>query len=125
MCSFVSFLYKLIFFKVYHFEYTWSNRDHLEPTTLLFDTDTDDMMEWIQIECGVYHTVGLTKNGQVFTWGKNDRGDQLGHGDYEDRSVPTKIESLDGTVITKISCCAYHTAVLTDKGEILTWYVRS
>jgi alpha-tubulin suppressor-like RCC1 family protein len=82
------------------------------------------MLEWIQIECGVVCTVGLTKKGQVFTWGDNDYG-QLGHGDREGRRVPTKVESLDGLVITKISCGVGYTAALTENGEMLTWYVRS
>ena len=79
---------------------------------------TDEKLEWIQIECGQRHTVGLTRQGEVFSWGDNIFG-PLGHGDEEDRSVPTKVESLDGLVITKISCGAHHTAALTDKGEIL------
>jgi alpha-tubulin suppressor-like RCC1 family protein len=90
----------------------------------LLDTNTDDKPEWFQIECGGWHTVGLTKNGEVFTWGSNYFG-QLGHGDWESRLVPAKVESLDGLAITKISCGKNYTAALTDKGEIFTWYVRS
>jgi alpha-tubulin suppressor-like RCC1 family protein len=71
------------------------------------------------------HTVGLTKKGEVFTWGNNDSG-QLGHGDYyESMTIPTKVPSLDGLFIIQISCGDKHTAALTDKGEILTWYVQS
>jgi alpha-tubulin suppressor-like RCC1 family protein len=88
----------------------------------LLDTNTDDKVEWTQIECGGWHTVGLTKKGEVFSWGCNDYG-QLGHGDEEHRRVPTKVASLDGTVIIKISCGKSHTAALTKKGEVLTWYV--
>ena len=115
-------------------------RDRYEPT--LLDTNTSDKLEWIQIECGGWHTVGLTKNGQVFSWGLHDYG-QLGHGkefdfmccsimccpirfkSLQSRIVPTKVAALDGIVIIKISCGAWHTAAVTDKGEILTWYVRS
>jgi alpha-tubulin suppressor-like RCC1 family protein len=88
----------------------------------LLDTNTGDKIEWVQVDSGVYHTVGLTKSGEVFSWGSNSCG-QLGHGDEKNRTVPTKVESLDGLLITKISCGEWHTAALTDKGEILTWYV--
>jgi alpha-tubulin suppressor-like RCC1 family protein len=88
----------------------------------LLDPNTDDKLEWIQIECGAYYTVGLTKNGEVFTWGTNGEG-ELGHGDEKDRRVPTKVAGLDGLVIIKISCAYNHTAAVTDKGELYTWYV--
>ena len=69
------------------------------------------------------HTAGLTKNGEVFTWGANSNG-QLGHGDRRNRTVPTKVASLAGLVITQISCGGFYTAALTDKGELLTWCVQ-
>mmetsp|Transcript_2401 Transcript_2401/g.3766 ORF Transcript_2401/g.3766 Transcript_2401/m.3766 type:complete len:113 (+) Transcript_2401:272-610(+) len=87
-----------------------------EPT-LLVQPKRGPKIEWIQIECGGYHTIGITKNGDVFSWG--DHVFLFG----SKRSVPTKVEGLDGRVITKISCGKCHTAVLTDKGELLTWYV--
>ena len=85
--------------------------------------DTSDS-KWIQIECGLEHTVGLTKYGEVFTWGSNDNG-QLGHGDMLSREIPTKVAGLGGLVIAEIACGGYYTAALTDKGEIFIWYVQS
>jgi alpha-tubulin suppressor-like RCC1 family protein len=41
----------------------------------------------------------------------------VGHGDMEDKRVPTKVEGLDGIQIIKISCGYFHTAALSDKGE--------
>ena len=82
---------------------------------------TYDKLECIQISCGDDHTVGLTKNDNVFTWGCNPFG--LGHGDNEDRRVPTKVASLDGLVTTKISSSDHHhMAALTGKKETLTWH---
>ena len=98
-----------------------ANRDRLEPT-LLDTSHGDKSPEWTQIECGTFHTAGLTKNGEVFTWGLNENG-QLGHGDNYSRRVPTKVAGLDGLFITQISCGNYHTAALTVKGELLTWCV--
>lgn len=57
-------------------------------------------------------TVALAKNGKVFSWGVNSCG-QLGHahgGYFDSRRVPTKVESLDGLDIVKISCGGEHTA---------------
>jgi alpha-tubulin suppressor-like RCC1 family protein len=76
-----------------------------EPT-LLVHPKRGPKIEWIQIECGGYNTIGITKNGDVFSWG------EYGF-----------VGGLDGRAITKISCGVSHTAVLTDKGELLTWYV--
>jgi RCC1 and BTB domain-containing protein len=90
----------------------------------LLDTITDDKLEWIHIVCGGWHTAGLTKKGEVFTWGYNGWG-QLGHGDNDERTIPTKVAALAGLVVIKISCGYHHTAALTDKGEIFTWYVQS
>ena len=98
-------------------------RNRYEPT-LLLDKNISEKLEWIQIECGTWYTVGLTKNGEVFSWGDNRYG-QLGHGDEKERRVPTKVAGLDGIVIIKVSCGGHHTAALTDKGEVLTWYVQS
>ena len=78
--------------------------------------------EWTQIVVGFYHTAALTKEGKLFTWGRNSYG-QLGHGDKEHRQIPTKVESLDGLVIVKIACGQYHTIAITDDGDAYTWYV--
>ena len=90
----------------------------------MLDTITDGKLQWIQIDCGGWHTAALTKDGEVFTWGDNELG-QLGHGDTDERTIPTKVASLDGIFIIQISCGEWYTAALTDKGEILTWYVQS
>jgi alpha-tubulin suppressor-like RCC1 family protein len=87
----------------------------------LLDTNTNDKKEWIEIECDGWHTVGITKNGEVFIWGRTNNGSgQLGHGDRKRRSVPTKVAALDEIVIIKISYGGNHTAALTDNGVILT-----
>ena len=80
--------------------------------------------EWTQIVGGHCHTVALTKEGEVFTWGTSNHYGQLGHGDYDGhRLIPTKVESLDGLVIVKIACGGDHTIAITDDGDTYTWYV--
>ena len=77
---------------------------------------------WTQVECGGEHTVALSSNGEVFTWGRNSFG-ELGHGDTKERHVPTKVESLSGKRIVKVACGTNHTVAVTATGELLTWYV--
>ena len=96
-------------------------RSRIEPTPL--DTDPFGDLDWTQISCGRYHTAALTKKGEVFTWGLNSYG-QLGYGDMTTlRKIPMKVKSLNGLIIIQISCGAWHTAALTNKGEMFTWYV--
>jgi alpha-tubulin suppressor-like RCC1 family protein len=77
----------------------------------------------------MYHTVALTKEGKVYTWGDNSNG-QLGHGVCDSmyistsKDMPTQVLSLDGLIVIKIACGTDHTVVVTDKGEVFTWYVR-
>lgn len=47
----------------------------------------------VQIACGSGHTVVLTDEGQVFTWGRGDDG-RLGHGDNGWKYVPRVVEAL-------------------------------
>ena len=90
----------------------------------LLPRGADDNAEWTQLYSGRHHRAALTKKGELYTWGLNYSG-QLGHGDKMSRDIPTKVVlGLDGFVIIKIFCGAKHMAALTDKGELLTWYVH-
>ena len=73
-----------------------------------------------QISCGSGHTVVLDQKGQVFTWGRGDDG-RLGHGDNGWKYVPRAVEALAGKRITQVTCGSYHTAAVSDSGELFTW----
>eukprot|EP00873_Tetraselmis_striata_P013825 jgi/Tetstr1/434089/TSEL_023233.t1 len=45
------------------------------------------------VSCGAAHTVALGSNGMVYTWGWGKCG-QLGHGNREDRLLPSLIDSI-------------------------------
>jgi len=49
----------------------------------------------VQIACGYDHMLALQRDGSVWAWGLNKRG-QLGVGDVEPRARPTRIASLSG-----------------------------
>jgi len=73
-----------------------------------------------QIACGSGHTVVLTGEGEVYTWGRGDDG-RLGHGDNGWKYVPRLTHSLAGQVITHVTCGSYHTAAVSSKGNLFTW----
>ena len=73
-----------------------------------------------QLACGSGHTCILTQDGEVYTWGRGDDG-RLGHGDSGWKFVPRLVNSLVGQIVTQITCGSYHTAAVTNNGELYTW----
>ncbi|KAK4795033.1 hypothetical protein SAY86_013027 [Trapa natans] len=61
------------------------------------------------ISCGAFHVAVLTSRSEVYTWGKGANG-RLGHGDVEDKNVPTLVEALKDRNVKNISCGATFTA---------------
>lgn len=73
-----------------------------------------------QIACGSGHTVVLTTDGEVYTWGRGDDG-RLGHGDNGWKYVPRITQSLAGHIIVQVTCGSYHTAAISSNGDLFTW----
>mmetsp|Transcript_20483 Transcript_20483/g.50234 ORF Transcript_20483/g.50234 Transcript_20483/m.50234 type:complete len:594 (-) Transcript_20483:76-1857(-) len=73
-----------------------------------------------QIACGSGHTVVLSTEGEVFTWGRGDDG-RLGHGDNGWKYVPRITQSLAGQVVVQVTCGSYHTAAVSGNGDLFTW----
>ncbi|KAJ7283111.1 hypothetical protein O6H91_Y347000 [Diphasiastrum complanatum] len=63
------------------------------------------------IACGAHHVAVLTSKTEVYTWGKGLNG-RLGHGDAEDRTVPTLVEALKDKQVKSIACGSTFTAVI-------------
>ncbi|CAN8240245.1 unnamed protein product [Cochlearia groenlandica] len=64
-----------------------------------------------EISCGAYHVAALTSRNEVYTWGKGANG-RLGHGDLEDRKVPTLVEALKDRHVKYIACGSNYTAAI-------------
>ncbi|XP_023201017.1 probable E3 ubiquitin-protein ligase HERC4 [Xiphophorus maculatus] len=74
-----------------------------------------------QIACGSHHTIALTKDDQVYTWGQDSRG-QLGlGGSNSGASSPQHIRSLSAIPVVQISAGGEHSFALTVSGGVLGW----
>ena len=93
----------------------------LEPVELLAGENI------IQISGGAEFSLALTKDGVVFAWGKNHKG-QCGTGNsmsvdmYAMENMPQPVEGMmEGQKVIKISGGHSHAAAVTDKGELFWW----
>ena len=75
-----------------------------------------------QIAAGGNHSLILTEDGEVYAFGRNDKG-QLGLGDRNDRNVPTKLNSsnYDNKKIIQVSIGTAHSLILTEDGKIYSF----
>jgi alpha-tubulin suppressor-like RCC1 family protein len=77
-----------------------------------------------QVACGSHHSAFISQDGHVFTFGSNREG-QLGIND------PSMLKSTAPLLVAEfmtmriipltIACGGFHTALLSNEGEIYTW----
>jgi alpha-tubulin suppressor-like RCC1 family protein len=72
------------------------------------------------IKCGAYHSLALTRSGEVYGWGGNYWG-QIGCGDDFDKFMPTKLKALNDIKIKMISCGLHYSMALTESGCVYSW----
>ena len=73
-----------------------------------------------RVEAGRLHTVALSKNGEVYSWGYGGDG-AIGHGDKKNVKSPKIVEGLKGENVVDVSCGREHSLVVTDKGVVYTF----
>ena len=71
------------------------------------------------VSAGWYHSVAITADGAVWSWGGGVVG-QLGHGDRQDQLLPKKIEALAGQRVVAVSA-GNHSLALTADGALWSW----
>ncbi|XP_058186613.1 ultraviolet-B receptor UVR8 isoform X5 [Rhododendron vialii] len=73
------------------------------------------------ISAGASHSVALLSGNVVCSWGRGEDG-QLGHGDAEDRLLPTQLSALDDHEITSVTCGADHTTAFSEsRMQVYSW----
>ncbi|PRQ53292.1 putative regulator of chromosome condensation 1/beta-lactamase-inhibitor protein II [Rosa chinensis] len=86
-----------------------------------------------QVSCGAAHVMALSEDGLLQAWGYNEFG-QLGRGVTCEGLQRARIinayakfldEAPELVKITQVSCGEYHTAALSEDGEVYTWGLGS
>ncbi|MGE5549702.1 MAG: RCC1 domain-containing protein [Bacteroidota bacterium] len=70
------------------------------------------------IAAGYNHTVVLKRDGTVWAWGSNERG-QLDDNPSAERTAPVLVQGLTG--VTAIACGGAHTLALKRDGTVWVW----
>ncbi|RKP05068.1 regulator of chromosome condensation 1/beta-lactamase-inhibitor protein II [Thamnocephalis sphaerospora] len=73
---------------------------------------------FVRVAAGYNHFLAQSKRNEVFSWGS---ARQLGHGDTQDLEQPHVIASLQGLAVTQMACGAFHSAVISDSGDLYTF----
>lgn len=93
------------------------------------DTSDVSFPQWVealenkdvaQIACGSGHSLIVTSNGAVYTWGRGDDG-RLGHSDMAWKYIPRLVSALVCHKVVQATCGSYHTAAVTEDGHLYTW----
>ena len=72
------------------------------------------------VSCGGQHTVIITEDGNLYSFGKNDTG-QLGLGDRNNRDTPRLVNVPGGLGVKAVSCGGQHTAIITENGNLYSF----
>ncbi|KAG6721256.1 hypothetical protein I3842_03G103700 [Carya illinoinensis] len=74
----------------------------------------------IQIASGGYHSLALTDDGKVLSWGHGGHG-QLGHSSIQNQKVPEPIKALSDEHVVYIACGGSSSAAVTHEGKLYMW----
>jgi alpha-tubulin suppressor-like RCC1 family protein len=73
-----------------------------------------------QISCGREHTLNLTRNGDVFSYGSGTFS-AAGHGGSKEVLTPMILKPMRDKRVIMIACGESHSLILTDRADVYSW----
>ncbi|XP_078576873.1 putative E3 ubiquitin-protein ligase HERC4 isoform X2 [Branchiostoma floridae x Branchiostoma japonicum] len=74
-------------------------------------------LQIVQVACGGKHSLALSNDGRIFSWGNNSHG-QLGIGSTKNQPKPQELTSLTGIPFCQIVAGGSHSFVLSKSGAV-------
>lgn len=76
----------------------------------------------VKVACGSgdAHTLCLTSQGRVYSWGDGDYG-KLGRGGCDGSKVPRLVETLQNYEIVQMYCAGHVSIAISKQGEVFSW----
>ncbi|XP_061463580.1 RCC1 and BTB domain-containing protein 2 isoform X3 [Rhineura floridana] len=75
----------------------------------------------IEVACGSHHSMVLTSDGEVYTWGYNNSG-QVGSGSTANQPIPRRVTScLQNKIAINIACGQMCSVAVIENGEVYVW----
>jgi alpha-tubulin suppressor-like RCC1 family protein len=82
--------------------------------------ETFGVIRYVSVAAGGQHTCGATREGSVFCWGANARG-ELGNASTTPSRVPFPIRLNRRPTVKAVVAGTAHTCALLGEGEVLCW----
>lgn len=112
---------------------TFGALGHGDKASASFPKEVESLkgLKTVRVACGVWHTAAVVEvimgysdantcsSGKLFTWGDGDKG-RLGHGDKEQKLVPTCVAALVDYDFRQVACGHSLTVALTTSGHVYT-----
>ena len=101
-----------------------NNKSHIYKPNLIV---IPKQQKFKAFDVGLQHVVAVTEEGQIFAWGKGNRG-QLGDGQADSSPTPVQVKfkgnkgiHLKNIIITEVSTGFNHSVALTNDGQVFIW----
>lgn len=105
----------------------WGSNRHFQlgigpdyPDTVMSAVPVKIAVAVRSVSCGSEHSLALTHDGQVYSWGQGEGG-LLGLDHFDSCHTPQHVMAMSHVAVDSIVCGGLHNLALTDRGQLWSW----